>query len=82
MLAIADAERPVGLAGVMGGAETEVGEATRDVLLERPQFDAMSDPADVEGARALVPPVELPVRDRPLDPEATGMGEPSLGARS
>lgn len=31
---IADAERAVGIAGVMGGAETEVGDATTDIVLE------------------------------------------------
>jgi phenylalanyl-tRNA synthetase beta chain len=39
---IADAERPVALAGVMGGADTEVSEATVDVLLESAQFDPLS----------------------------------------
>ncbi len=34
MCVIADARRPVALAGVMGGAETEVTIATRDVLIE------------------------------------------------
>lgn len=38
-LVIADAERAVALAGVMGGAETEVGERTRDVFLESARFD-------------------------------------------
>ncbi|RIL07092.1 MAG: phenylalanine--tRNA ligase subunit beta [Proteobacteria bacterium] len=39
-LVIADAERAIAIAGVMGGAETEVGERTRDVLLESAHFDA------------------------------------------
>lgn len=39
MLVIADAEGPVALAGVMGGAGSEIGEATRDVLLESAFFD-------------------------------------------
>ncbi len=39
LLVIADAERPIGLAGVMGGQETEVGDATHDVLLESAWFD-------------------------------------------
>jgi phenylalanyl-tRNA synthetase beta chain len=39
MLVIADAERPVALAGVMGGADSEVTDATVDVLLESAHFD-------------------------------------------
>jgi phenylalanyl-tRNA synthetase beta chain len=39
VLVIADAERPVGLAGVMGGLESEVTDATRDVLIEGAHFD-------------------------------------------
>ncbi len=41
MLAIADAARPVGLAGVMGGLDTEIGAATRNVLIEAAVFDPM-----------------------------------------
>ncbi len=41
-LVIADADRAVALAGVMGGQETEVNEATRNVLLESAHFDATS----------------------------------------
>ena len=39
MLVIADAERAVALAGVMGGRDSEVTAATRDVLLESAHFD-------------------------------------------
>jgi phenylalanyl-tRNA synthetase beta chain len=39
MLVIADAERPVALAGVMGGEESEVGNETTDILLECALFD-------------------------------------------
>jgi phenylalanyl-tRNA synthetase beta chain len=42
MLVIADADRPVAVAGVMGGAETEVGDATTDILLESAIFDPLS----------------------------------------
>lgn len=38
MLVIADAERPIGLAGIMGGASTEVGAATTRVILESAIF--------------------------------------------
>ncbi len=38
-LVIADAERPVAIAGVMGGKLTEVTNATRNVLLESAYFD-------------------------------------------
>jgi phenylalanyl-tRNA synthetase beta chain len=38
-LMIADAERAVALAGIMGGEETEIGEATHDVLLEAANFE-------------------------------------------
>ncbi len=38
-LVIADARQPVALAGVMGGAGSEVGPETRDVLLESAHFD-------------------------------------------
>jgi phenylalanyl-tRNA synthetase beta chain len=40
-LAIADAERPVAIAGVMGGAESEVGPETREVLLEAANFEPL-----------------------------------------
>jgi len=42
MLVIADAERAVAVAGVMGGANTEVGGATRRVLLESACFKPAS----------------------------------------
>ena len=39
-LVIADAERPVALAGIMGGADSEVDESTTAVLLETATFQA------------------------------------------
>jgi len=42
MLVIADAERSVAVAGVMGGLDTEVGDETTTVLLESAYFDPRS----------------------------------------
>ncbi|MCH8205659.1 MAG: phenylalanine--tRNA ligase subunit beta [Chloroflexi bacterium] len=42
MLTIADAEDAVGLAGVMGGANTEMHEGTTSVLLESANFDPVN----------------------------------------
>ncbi len=42
MLIIADARRPIAIAGVMGGLETEVSEATATILLEDAYFDPVS----------------------------------------
>ena len=39
---IADAERAVALGGVMGGADTEVSDATVDLLIEAADFDPLS----------------------------------------
>jgi len=42
MLLICDADRPVAIAGVMGGEESEVTPETTDVLLESASFDPVS----------------------------------------
>ena len=42
MLVIADATRPVALAGVMGGVDSEVSAATKNVLLESARFESLS----------------------------------------
>ncbi|MEW6025879.1 MAG: phenylalanine--tRNA ligase subunit beta [Planctomycetota bacterium] len=39
MLVIADAQKPVALAGIMGGKETEVTESTKNILLESAYFN-------------------------------------------
>ncbi len=39
MLVIADSRKPVAIAGIMGGKETEVSESTRNILLECAQFE-------------------------------------------
>lgn len=39
---IADADRPVAIAGVMGGVDTEVSQTTTDLLIESAAFDPMS----------------------------------------
>jgi phenylalanyl-tRNA synthetase beta chain len=41
-LLIADASGPLGIAGVMGGAASEVSESTRDVIVESAIFDPVS----------------------------------------
>ena len=42
MLLICDLDRPIGIAGVMGGADTEVSETTKHVFIESAHFDAGS----------------------------------------
>ena len=42
MLVIADASVPVAIAGVMGGAESEISDTTADVLIESAYFDPIS----------------------------------------
>lgn len=69
MLVIADAERPVGLAGVMGGLETEIADATTDILIEAAQFDALSV-RRTSRSLGLMSPSSYRF-ERPMDPERT-----------
>jgi phenylalanyl-tRNA synthetase beta chain len=41
-LVIADAQRPIGIAGVMGGANTEIGDDTTSILLEAANFEPLT----------------------------------------
>jgi phenylalanyl-tRNA synthetase beta chain len=67
MLVIADAERPVAVAGVIGGLETGVGESTTDLLLESANFAGVSVRAT---SRALQLRTESSARfEKQLSPE-------------
>ena len=68
MLVIADATKPVALAGIMGGYDSEITETTGDVLLESANFDPSSVRAT---AKALGMNTEASYRfERGVDPEA------------
>ena len=43
MLVIADSQKPVGIAGVMGGANTEVSNTTKAIVLEAATFEAKNN---------------------------------------
>ncbi|MDX1934920.1 MAG: phenylalanine--tRNA ligase subunit beta [Capsulimonadales bacterium] len=42
MLCICDRDRPIAIAGIMGGAETEISDRTVNILLESAHFDPLS----------------------------------------
>ena len=66
MLVIADAARPIALAGVMGGRDSEVSAGTVNVLLESARFDPLSVRAT---ARALAMGSDSSYRfERGIDP--------------
>ncbi|HEV8254530.1 MAG TPA: phenylalanine--tRNA ligase subunit beta, partial [Vicinamibacteria bacterium] len=75
-VAICDGEGPVAIAGIMGGADSEVGESTADILLESAYFD----PQRIgRSARRLGLRTEASVRfERGADPE----GVPAAAARA
>jgi phenylalanyl-tRNA synthetase beta chain len=67
MLVVADAERPQGIAGVMGGVASEIALETKQVLLECAWFDPVSIRRT---ARALGLRTEASTRfERGMDPE-------------
>jgi phenylalanyl-tRNA synthetase beta chain len=75
-LLICDSERPVAVAGVMGGADSEVTEATTDVLIESAYFDPVTIRRT---ARALGLQTDSSYRfERGVDPE----GQPWAAARA
>lgn len=53
MCVIADAERPVAVGGVMGGAETEISEGTTNLLIEVANFLPLSIRATARGIRTV-----------------------------
>ena len=68
-LVIADADRAIGLAGIIGGAKTEVTESTRNILLESAYFDPKSI---LLSARRLGVKTEASVRfEKGRDPKGT-----------
>ncbi|HKF75665.1 MAG TPA: phenylalanine--tRNA ligase subunit beta [Candidatus Dormibacteraeota bacterium] len=67
MLVIADAERPVAVAGIIGGEESAVSESTTDLLLEAANFEGVSVRAT---SRALRLRTEASTRfEKGLSPE-------------
>lgn len=75
MLVIADAERAIAIAGVMGGMNTEVTSKTRNVLLESANFNAASvrrtsrdlglrTEASIRFEKGLSPALTIPALDR------------------
>ncbi len=72
MLVIADPCGPVGLAGVMGGANSEMTDATTDVFLESATFDAGNNRRT---SQALGMPTEASARfEKGLKPELAPLG--------
>ena len=66
MLVIADAERPVAIAGVMGGADSEVGDGTTVIVFESAYFNPLSVRRT---SKKLVLKTEASMRfERELDP--------------
>ncbi len=72
VLLITDGERPIALAGIMGGEDSEVSENTVDVLLEAANF---SSARIRRGSRAVGLQTEASLRfERNLSPELADLG--------
>lgn len=69
MMVIADDRRPVALAGVMGGLETEISGSTRNILIEAARFDPISV-RNTSRELGLFSPSSHRF-ERPMDPERT-----------
>ncbi len=69
MLVIADAKGPVGLAGVMGGLETEISSSSKDILIESARFESISV-RNTSRELGLFSPSSHRF-ERPMDPEKT-----------
>ncbi|HEU0116489.1 MAG TPA: phenylalanine--tRNA ligase subunit beta, partial [Thermomicrobiales bacterium] len=70
MLVIADAERPIGVAGVMGGVDSEVSDATTAIVLESANFNMTSIRHTARAARLRT---DASARfERGLDPNLAG----------
>lgn len=69
MLVIADEQKPVGLAGVMGGLDTEISITTRDILIESARFDPIAV-RNASRSLGLFSPSSHRF-ERPMDPEKT-----------
>ena len=69
-LVIADAERPIGIAGVMGGGNTEVSETTVNILLESANFEPL--PVLRSGERHRMRTESQTRWEKGVDPELAG----------
>ena len=78
MLLIADEQKGIALAGVMGGQNTEINEKTVDVLIESAYFSPDQHPPHQQGARPAQR-IELPLRAR-RGHRHLRLGQPALRA--
>ena len=88
-LVIADMAGPIAIAGVMGGADTEVSAATTSILLESANFDFVSirrtmkalnlpSEASVRFSRGIHPEMVRPAAERAAESDAPARGRHGL----